>query len=180
MVYIYAIYMPITSHHKPCKEMASDLELSICSQGAILSGQWKVFSPKGHRDMEVWEDFLEIMGSGQIIATSHDLGPQKVAGEGKSPLCQGNLGWSDGLYLCSLSLQILKEWGMRHNLQQLWVLKCILDGVSWHHQSMEKLWHPKTIIFFRFTHHPYNSHHQSYCIFSNLNLNHHLPRLHPR
>ena len=34
-----------------------------------------------------------INGSGQIIATSHDLGPQKVAKEGKwDPLFQKNLG----------------------------------------------------------------------------------------
>ena len=35
--------------------------------------------------------------SGQVIATSHDLGPQKVAGSSDArkwdPLFQGNLGW---------------------------------------------------------------------------------------
>ena len=31
--------------------------------------------------------------AGQIIATSHDLGPQKVAKEGKCHLFQENLGW---------------------------------------------------------------------------------------
>ena len=31
--------------------------------------------------------------SGQIIGTSHDLGPQQFAEEGNPPLFQGNLGW---------------------------------------------------------------------------------------
>ncbi len=31
--------------------------------------------------------------SGQIIATSYDLGPQKVSKKGEIPLFQGNLGW---------------------------------------------------------------------------------------
>ena len=31
--------------------------------------------------------------SGQILATSHDLGPQNVAEEGEIPLFQENLGW---------------------------------------------------------------------------------------
>ncbi len=47
--------------------------------------------------------------SGQIIATSHDLGPQKVAKEGKwDPFFQGNLGWWNiiigQIYACTLHL----------------------------------------------------------------------------
>ena len=41
-----------------------------------------------------WDMLVPCTISGQIMATSHDLGPQKVAKEGKwDPLFQENPGW---------------------------------------------------------------------------------------
>ena len=48
-----------------------------------------VFLGGGNLQMQI----QKVHDSGQIIATSHDLGPQKVAKEGKSPIFQGNIGW---------------------------------------------------------------------------------------
>ena len=46
------------------------------------------------------------MGSGQNIATSQDLGPQKVAKEGNSPYFRkiqiGDIVWPDGIFSTQL------------------------------------------------------------------------------
>ena len=87
---------------------------------------WNQKAAKGEgRNFEVYGLCNLTWLSGQIIATSHDLGPQKIAEDGKSPLFQRNLAWWNSIIWANMDHE--------RNWSSCWKWDEVSSHLHWFH-----------------------------------------------